>query len=171
MRNTLSLLLLLAIPLAFSPAAQAKPVRNVPFTKVIYLATPSGNATGVGGYENAKAMGVDADVMTIQPGMVIEQMYFIVDQAVNGVSSIAVGDDDSATGFLPTAATNTYLATPQILGWPGSAKGSYLKDGSNAAAAAKYYSAAGKEVKIDATGTLNSGKVRLVIQGFNHSYP
>ncbi len=169
MYNFLSILLALLF-VTILPA-QAKPVRNVPFTKIVYLATPAGNATGVGGYANAKAMGVDADLMAIQPGMVVENAYLIVDEAVVGVSSLALGDDDSATGFLPVATTDTLMATPGIYGWPGSKKGAYLKDGSNAAGAAKYYSAAGKEVKLDATGTLNSGKVRVVIQGYNHSYP
>lgn len=150
--------------------AEAKPVRNVPFTKVIYLATPSGSGSGTS-YDNAKALGVDADLMAIQPGMVIEQAYVIVDEAVDGVTAIQLGDDDSAAGFLPTASTSTYLATPQMLGWSSTAKGSYLKDGSSNPAA-KYYSAAGKEVKLDATGTLGvTGKVRVVIQGYNHSYP
>lgn len=163
--------LILALAFTFAAVAEAKPVRNVPFTKVIYLATPSGNATGVGGYANAKALGVDADLMTIQPGMVIEQAYVIVDEAVDGVTAIQLGDDDSASGFLPTASTSTYLATPQMLGWPSTVKGSYLKDASSNPAA-KYYSAAGKEVKLDATGTLGvTGKVRVIIQGFNHSYP
>lgn len=156
--------------LVMAGIAEAKPVRNVPFTKVIYLATPSGSGSGTS-YGNAKALDVDADLMTIQPGMVIENVYVIVDEAVNGVSAIQVGDDDAADGFLPSAATNTYLATPQMLGWSSTVKGSYLKDASSNPAA-KYYSASSKEVKLDATGTLGpTGKVRVVVQGYNHAYP
>jgi len=162
--------LTLALAFALPFAADAKPVRNAPFTQVIYLATPSGSASGTS-YGNAKALGVDADLMDIQPGMVIENVYVIVDEAVDGVTAIQLGDNDAADGFLPNAATNTYLATPQMLGYPSSVKGSYLKDGSSNPAA-KYYSVTGKKLKLDATGTLGvTGKVRVVVQGFNHSYP
>ena len=162
--------MIVAFALIFSGLAEAKPVRNVPFTKVIYLSTPSGSASGTSS-DNANAMDVDADLMTIQPGMVIENAYVIVDSAVSGVTAVELGDDDSASGFLPTASTSTYLATPQMLGWNSTAKGTYLKDASSNPAA-KYYSASGKEVKLNATGTLSgSGRVRVVIQGYNHAYP
>lgn len=147
--------------------AEAKPVRNEPFLKTVYLSTPSGSGSGVS-YGSAKSMSDDADLMVIQPGMVIENVYVIVDEAVTGVSAIDIGDDDSANGFVPTASIS--LATPGVYAWNSTAKGSYLKDASSNPAA-KYYSASGKEVKLDATGTWTAGKVRVVIQGFNHAYP
>lgn len=162
--------LLLAVAFALSAVAEAKPVRNAEFVKTIYLATPSGSASGTS-YGNAKALGTDADLMTIQPGMEVQNVYVIVDEAVLGVTSVAVGDDDSGTGFLPVAATDTYLATPQILGYPSTVKGTYLKDGSNNPAS-KYYSASGKEVKADFAGTLGAtGKMRVIIKGMYHAHP
>lgn len=163
-------LLLVALALTVGGYAEAKAVRNVPFTKVIYLATPSGDQSG-NSYGSAKSAWVDADLMAIEPGMVIENVYVIVDEAVAGMTALQIGDDDSASGFFPTASTDTFLATPQILAWNSTAKGSYLKDSSNNPQA-KYYSAAGKEIKLDATGTLTTGgKLRVVIEGFVHAYP
>lgn len=153
----------------FAGAATA-PVRNQSFEKVIYLATPSGDGSGRS-YDSAKSMETDADLMQIQAGMIIENIFVIVDEAVLGVTSLSVGDDDSATGFLPVAATDTFLATAQMLGYASTAKGSYLKD-SSSNPAAKYYSVSTKEVKLDAAGTLGAtGKARVIIRGHYESYP
>lgn len=170
MRSNLVISSFLFLAMSAAAVAAPGPVKNLPFEKVIYLATPAGDGSGRS-YGNAKALSTDADLMTIQPGMVIENIFVIVDEAVLGTTSIAVGDDDSGTGFLPVAATDTYLATPQILGYPSTVKGTYLKDGSSNPAA-KYYSASGKEVKLDATGALGAtGKVRVIIRGYQGAYP
>lgn len=164
-------LIALVLALGFTADALAVSlVRNAPFERVIYLSTPSGSADG-SSYSNAKALGTDADLFEIPAGAVIENVFVIVDSAVSGTTSIAIGDDDSSTGFLPVAITDTLLATPAILGYPSTNKGSYLKDASSNAAA-KYYADSGKEVKLDATGSLtNSGKVRVVIKGYMGTYP
>lgn len=159
--------LILALALALPLFAEAKPVRHEPFTKVIYLATPSGSGSGTS-YANAKSM-VDADLMTIQPGMVIEHVYAVVDEAVLGTSALNVGDDDDADGYIASA--DVTLATPGMYAYNPDTRGAYGVDagGGNAG---KYYGAAGKEIKLDVTGALGAtGKVRVIIQGYNHSYP
>jgi hypothetical protein len=164
------ILAIIAALVATQNATAAVP-KNKPFVKEFYLSTPSGARNGEGGYDNAKDLGTDADLMAIEDGMVIENVYVIVDSAVAGVTAIQLGDDDSAAGFVPTVATSTFLATPQILGYNSTAKGTYLKDTSSNAQA-KYYSAAGKELKLDATGTLTgNGKVRVIVEGYRGAYP
>lgn len=151
-------------------SAAPGPVKNMPFTKVIYLATPAGDHSGRD-YSNAKQLDADADLWDIPAGAVIENVYVIVDQAVLGTSTAILGDDDSTNGFIVTGSLDTYLATPQMLAYASTAKGTYLKD-SSSNPQAKYYSASGKEVKWDATGTLGAtGKLRVVIQGYRHAYP
>lgn len=167
MKKTILLVAMLGLAAQFVPeieAEAANPVRGQSFEKIIHLATPQGDGSGRS-YSNAKAMGTDADLLTLAPGMIVENIFVVVDEEVAGVTSLAIGDDDSSTGFLPVAATNTYLATKQVLGYNSTAKGTYLKDASDNAQA-KLYAASGKEVKLDATGTLGvTGKVRVHIRG------
>lgn len=163
--------LTLALALAYSFAAEAKPIRNVPFVHTVYFASPSGaldNANGSGkSYGSAKNF-TSQDIMTIQPGMEITKVYYIVDSAISGTSAVTVGDDDSASGFATNSAT---LGTPGIYGNSSLYSGAYLQEGANKLPKSKYYGAAGKEVKVDFTGANTGGKLRVVIEGFNHAYP
>lgn len=164
MKMTISILALALF--AQSAMAATGPVKNVPFTKMIYLASPAGDQSGRD-YSNAKSINASVDLMAISAGMQIENVYVVVDYPVAGVTAGTVGDDDAATGFLPSTALSTYLATKQTLGWNSTAKGSYLKD-SSTNPQAKLYTAAGKEVKWVPTGaqpTGDLGKIRVIVTG------
>lgn len=129
-----------------------------------------GSATGASA-DNAAAI-VDGDVMTIEAGMIIEKVYFIVDTAITGTTALVVGDDDSANGFILDQAAN--LGTPGLYSHDAKTSGAYLRiqtAGATDAAdvyvvpAVKYYSAAGKEVKLDVTTASTAGKFRIVVEG------
>lgn len=147
------------------------------FQKVFYFEHGGkGSYSGLGA-GNAKAI-EDTDLMSIDAGSVIEKVYVVIDTAVAGVTGIAVGDDDSANGFvIPSSVT---VATPGIYSWNANKAGAYLKSqvaGVSDAAdvyvapAAKYYSAAGKEVKLDVSGAASSaGKFRVVVEGYKLGY-
>lgn len=163
----LGLLSLFAV--THSPMVQASPVTKAPFEKVIYLsaavnATQSAANSGVD-YKNPKGF-FDGDLLAIPAGTVIEDMYLIVDTTVVGLSAFKIGDDDSSTGFITDSALSAGLSN-----WALGEKGSYFRStaGDLAGAtvrSAKYYSAAGKEIKLDVTGTASSGKVRVFVRGY-----
>lgn len=171
MRLYLGLLLTLALAFTMPAFAAGKPVRNAPFVKTVYFASPSGaldNANGSGAsYGSAKNF-TDQDILTLQPGMEIQRVYYIVDSAISGTSAVTVGDDDAADGFATSSAT---LGTPGIYGDTSLFSGSYLQAGANKLPKSKYYGASGKEVKVDFTGASTGGRLRVVIEGFNHAYP
>jgi hypothetical protein len=109
-------------------------------------------ASGSGNSSSDPANPVDGDIIAILADCVVEKADCIIKSAVTG--SIDVGDDDDANGFIKTASVTE--ATPGI----------YVGDGDYLAAGAKkYYSAAGKEVKLDAT-TISAGSFAVVIQGY-----
>lgn len=165
----LTVLTIVALPIN----AMAGGFGNESFTKVFYF----NGANGLGAKSgmdagNAKAI-VDGDIMAIEAGTVITKVYVIIDEAITGSTAIKVGDDDAAEGFVPAASLT--LATPGLYGWDAKMAGSYLKvstDGASDAEdiyvvpAAKYYSAAGKEIKLDNTTTNTGGSFRVVVEGF-----
>lgn len=136
---------------------------------------------GVGGMtglsaENAKPI-VDTDIMSIPAGMVVEKVYVIVDTAITGTTNLDVGDDDDADGFVDGSLSVT-LGTPGMYGWDAKLAGAYLRvqtAGATDAAdiyvvpAAKYYSAEGKEIKLDVTTASTAGKFRVVVEGMLHN--
>lgn len=109
-------------------------------------------ASGSGNSSSDPASPVDGDIVAILANAVVESADCIIKSAVTG--SIDVGDDDDANGFIKTASVTE--ATPGI----------YVGDGDYLAAGIKkYYSAAGKEVKLDAT-TISAGSFAIVIKGY-----
>lgn len=146
------------------------------FTKTFYLEyNGKGEQTGLDA-ANAKAF-VDTDLMPIEAGMVIEKVYLIIDTAITGTTVLEVGDDDDADGFVKDQAAN--FATPGMYGWDAKGAGAYLRIQTAGATDAgdiyvvpnaKYYSAAGKEVKLNITTANTAGKARVVVEGMKFAY-
>lgn len=164
-------LLILSLFFTYAAVAEAAPapVKNAPFSKIVYFATSSGTSGGTGdlsgrSYGSAKAL-TDGDLLNIPAGMVVDKVYYVVDEAITGTSAVTVGDDDDADGFATSSAT---LGTPGIYGNSSALAGAYLQEGANKLPKSKYYSAAGKEVKVDFTGAATAGKLRVIIQGYQH---
>ncbi len=147
------------------------------FQKVIYLngAAGLGDASGSSA-SNAKAF-VDADLWAIPAGTLIEKVYVIITTAITGTSDLDIGDDDSANGFVDGSGSLT-LGTPGMYSNNAKVAGSYLRVETAGATDAldiyvvptgKYYSAAGKEVKLNVTTTNTGGAAMVVIEGMKYS--
>ena len=115
--------------------------------------------------------------MAIEAGMVIEKVYAINDTAITGTTVLEVGDDDDPNGFIVD--TIVTLATPGMYGYSAKVAGAYLRTetagGTDAADIyvvpnAKYYSATGKEVKLNVTTANTAGKFRVVVEGYRAAY-
>lgn len=126
--------------------------------------------------DNAATIVDDALVMTIEAGTVIEKCYVIVSTAITGVTNLDVGDDDDADGFVDGSLSVT-LGTAGLYGWDAKNAGAYLRiqtAGATDAADvyvvpnAKYYAAAGKEVKLDVTTASTAGAFRVMVEGYRH---
>lgn len=154
-------------PVAHAAVGQ---VRNEEFCRTVYLATPSGDRSGRS-YGNAKQLDADADLWAIDAGTQIKSVNAIVDEAVLGVTTAKIGDDDDDDAYLRELDVTSYLATPgMLLGKGLQAPGGFLSESSSVPAFQRYYRATGKEVKWDATGTLGAtGKMRVVICGRRHA--
>lgn len=143
------------------------------FHKEIYVTGVANAGSGSGdSYESAKKC-ADGDLMDIPAGMLITRVYAVIDVLFAGTTDIDVGDDDDADGFLDGSLSLT-LGTVGMYGWNAKVAGAYLRvqtAGATDAADvyvvpnAKYYSATGKEVKLDATGTWTAGKIRIIVEG------
>ena len=144
------------------------------FKEVIYFsgATGSGNLSGSDS-SNAKAIADNTNVWPIPAGCLIEKCYVIIDTELTGTTDMDFGDDDDPNGYIDGSVSLSAL-TPGVYGWNAKVAGAYLRvetaGGTDAADIdvvpnAKYYSAAGKEIKLDATGTNTAGAFRLVIEG------
>jgi hypothetical protein len=143
------------------------------FRKVFYLAHGgSGDNSGID--ENNALPLTDADLMSIPAGTIIDKVYMFVDTAITGTTNFDVGDDDDADGFIDGSASVT-LGTAGMYGWDAKNAGAYLRiETAGATDAAdiyvvpngKYYSATGKEVKLDVTGASTAGAARVVVEGY-----
>lgn len=149
--------------------------KNEKFQHVKYYAH-GGLGDGSGKSADNAAAIVDSDVMAIEAGTVIEKVYVCVDTAITGVTNLDVGDDDDADGFVDGSLSVT-LGTPGMYGWNAKLAGAYLRvetAGATDAADiyvvpnAKYYAAAGKEVKLDVTTASTAGAFRVVVEGMKH---
>lgn len=189
MRNSiLSLALLAGVALtAFTPAhdaeaaslsqlrellapaeAKADAIGNTPWEKVVYVSAASTATSSASGASYASAKNwADQDLFAIPANVVVEQVYAVVDEAISGLTAVSIGDDDAATGFVTSASSP--LASLGVNWYEQTDKGSYLKIGANARA--KFYSATGKEVKLDVTGTASAGKARFYFRGFSFGKP
>lgn len=142
------------------------------FIKEIFL---SGTATGGSGASADSPLPfVDGDLWAIPAGTVIEKCYLIVDVAITGTTNLDIGDDDDADGFVDGSLSVT-LGTPGMYGWNAKLAGAYLRvetAGATDAADiyvvdnAKYYAAAGKELKLDVTTANTAGSARVIIEGY-----
>lgn len=109
-------------------------------------------ASGSGNSSSDPASPVDGDIVAILAGCVVESCDVIIKSAVTG--DIDIGDDDDPNGFSATGGITE--GTPGV--YVGA--GAYLTGG-----AKKYYSAAGKEVKLDAT-TISAGSFVVALKGY-----
>lgn len=123
---------------------------NEEYLKVKYFAA---GASGSGASAADPASPVDGDIMVLEAGMVVENVDVIVTTSITGATQLDVGDDDDQNGFVAAA---TLTAGQPVVG-----AGAYLATG-----AKKYYSAAGKEVKLDMTGTASAGAFIVKIKGY-----
>jgi hypothetical protein len=123
---------------------------NEEFLKLKYYAA---GATGSGASASDAANPVDGDIMAILAGVVVENVDVIVTTSITGATQLDVGDDDDQNGFVAAA---TLTAGQPVVG-----AGAYLASG-----AKKFYSAAGKEVKLDMTGTASAGAFIVKIKGY-----
>lgn len=150
----------------------AAPFAGEKFQKVIYF-----SATGTGSGESASnplAMSADnANLWDIPAGTLIERCYLVVTGAITGTTNFDIGDDDDADGFIDSSLSVT-LGTPGMYGWDAKNAGAYLRiqtAGATDAADiyvvpnAKYYSAAGKELKMDLTTAATAGALYVVVEG------
>jgi hypothetical protein len=143
------------------------------FQKQIFLAY-GGSATNSGLNPASPKPFVDGDLWAIPANVVIEKVYMVIDSEITGTTDIDLGDDDSGNGFFDGSLSLAAL-TAGMYGWDVKLAGSYLRvqtAGATDAADiyvvpnAKYYSATGKELKIDVTTTNTAGKARVVVEGY-----
>ena len=135
------------------------------FLEIFYFAfggTGSGNSSG-----NPAPL-VTKDLMDIPPGLLVRDVWVIVDVAVTGTTAVDIGDDDDPDGFVPAASIT--LATPAVYGVSPDKRGVYLQDGGMAGDQMprwKYYTAAstGKEIKAAFTTANTAGALRVFVQG------
>ncbi len=140
--------------------------------KIFYFSGPLGKGSLSGkSAGNAKPI-ADTDIMSIEAGTVIKAVTVIIDTAITGSTALDIGDDDGANSFCPTASLT--LATPGMYCSNAKSRGAYLKTVTAGATDAldiymvpnwKYYSATGKEVKLDNTTTNTAGAFRVVVEG------
>ena len=176
MKKILTCLAILAALFAIPNQVSAATFSNEKFVKVFYFEYPGkGSQSGLSA-GNAKAI-ADTDLMAIEAGMVIEKVYAINDTAITGTTVLEVGDDDDPNGFIVD--TIVTLATPGMYGYSAKVAGAYLRTetagGTDAADIyvvpnAKYYSATGKEVKLNVTTANTAGKFRVVVEGYRAAY-
>jgi len=146
---------------------------NEKFVRTIYVAngTKEGNGSS---YSAPILCDADSDLWAIPAGTVIEKVYVIIDTAISGTTNLDIGDDDSANGFVDSSLSVT-LGTPGMYGWDVKNAGSYLRVQTAGATDApdiyvvpnaKYYSAAGKELKMDLTTACTAGRFRVIVEGY-----
>lgn len=180
MKKFTSLFVMLAVLFAvfsFSSPAKAQ-FANQAFQKVIYL---KGTATGGSGASYSSPLPfVDGDLWAIPADTVITKVYLVIDTLLTGTTDLDVGDDDDPDGFIDGSLSVT-LGTVGMYGWNSKVAGAYLRVQTAGASDAndiyvvpnsKYYSAAGKTVKLDVTTANTAGKARVVIEGYRlHQNP
>lgn len=120
------------------------------FSKVVYAAV---GGTGKGASAADPLPLVDGDLFVIEAGMLITNVSVVVTTAITVATQMDIGDDDDQNGFVAAATLTANAASAN--------SGAYLASG-----AQKYYAAAGKEVKLDMTGTAGAGAICVVISGY-----
>lgn len=165
--------ILMVTMLAVPAMAQSGGFEKEKFQKIFFLAH-GGSAANSGLNPASPKPFVDGDLWNIPANVVIEKVYAIVDTAITGTTDFDIGDDDNADGYLDGSLSLT-IGTPGMYGWDVKNAGDYLRiqtAGATDAADiyvvpnAKFYSATGKELKLDATGASTSGRARIVVEGY-----
>ena len=142
------------------------------FVKISYLA-PGGSGSATGDTPNNALALADADLWAIPAGTLIDKAYVRITTAITGTTNLDVGDDDDADGFIDGSLSVT-LGTAGLYGYDAKNAGAYLRiqtAGATDAAdiyvvpSAKFYAAAGKEVKLDTTTASTAGAAFVVIEG------
>ena len=142
------------------------------FTKVFYFAY-GGSGDGSSAQAPLSMAADNATVWDIPAGTLIEKCYVIVDTAVVSTTNFDIGDDDDPDGFVDSSLSVT-LGTPGLYGYNAKVAGAYLRvetaGGTDAADIdvvpnAKFYSASGKELKMDLTTAATAGALRVVVEG------
>lgn len=111
---------------------------------------------GSGGTQADPAAIADGDILVLPARTLVHNVEVIVSTAVTGSSpELLVGDDDDNDGY--AAAADVTEGSAAVY----NGAGAYL-----AAGAKKYYSATGKEVKFDLTGTASAGAFCVVVRGY-----
>jgi hypothetical protein len=153
-------------------SAVAAPFKNQPFKNVFWFYGPSGRGAANGLNQANAAAIADGDIWAIPAGTVIEKVYVIVDTALTGTTALEIGDDDNSAGFVDNRSIT--LGSAGMYGYgPSYVSGNYLKQFTVGASAptvvspsAKYYSASGKEIKLNNTTTNTAGAFRVVVEGY-----
>lgn len=169
------LLTILALSSFVIQPAFAAGFKNEKFTKIFYFYGASGKGSLSGrDAGNAKAI-ADGDIWAIPAGTVVENVYVIIDTALTGTTDLDVGDDDDPDGWVDGSLSLT-LGTPGMYSYDAKFAGAYKRIQTSGVTSpndiyvvprAKYYSAAGKEIKLDNTTTNTGGAFRVVIEGFS----
>lgn len=151
-------------------------ISNSKFIKEIFLSS-SGVSTNSGASADSPLPFSSADLMPIEAGMLIEKCYLVIGTAIAGTTNLDVGDDDDADGFIDGSLSVT-LGTAGMYGYDAKLAGAYLRlqtAGATDAAdiyvvpQAKYYAAAGKELKLACSGTNSAGVARVIVEGYRLS--
>lgn len=154
-------------------SAHAEAIGGKPYHQVIYLRaaadspTPSASYAGRD-YGQAKPLS-DGNLLAIPKNVVITNVYVLVDGAVAGLTAFNIGDTDSASGYIASSSPATELASTGMKYWDLPYKGVYLKNDNIVTnhEFAKYYSASGKYLTLDVTGTAAVGsKMRVIVDGY-----
>lgn len=142
------------------------------FQKVFYFAY-GGSGDGSSAQAPLSMAADNATVWDIPAGTLIDKCYVIVDTAVASTTNFDIGDDDDPDGFVDSSLSVT-LGTPGLYGYNAKVAGAYLRvetaGGTDAADIdvvpnAKFYAAAGKELKMDLTTAATAGALRVVVEG------
>lgn len=167
-------LITLILALCFvAPAMADGGFQKEKFSIVVYLAY-GGSASNTGLNPASPKPFADGDLWAIPANTVIEKVYTVIDTAITGTTNLDVGDDDDPDGFIDGSLSVT-LSSEGMYGWNVKTGGAYLRvetAGATDAADifvvpnAKFYSATGKEVKLDITTTNTAGKARVIIEGY-----
>lgn len=129
------------------------PFKRESFEKVVYFAH---GGTGLGQSAAEPLPLADGDLWPIPAGCVVSRVSVVVTTAITGTTQLDIGDDDDPNGFVAAATLTADAVTGN--------NGAYLYN--TGAELAKYYSATGKEVKLDATGASTAGAGFVIISGF-----
>lgn len=173
MKGVIALIaLVFSMTILFPVTAGAVTWKGQKFQTITYYEYGGKGSMSGGDAGNAKAIS-DGDVMAIEAGTIIEKVYMVIDTAIEGTTALEVGDDDASDGFISNSFVT--LATPGLYGWNAKEVGSYLQMGAAGEAGSsteyavpnvKYYSAAGKEVKLNVTTANTAGKFKVIVEGY-----